>query len=149
MNYRTLQPGLERRLSYARELRQRSLPEVVRQPNGSVIFNQVHRRRIEELDDFNSFSYEVLSELKNVNVGLIHHGLVDTKIKINLLSDNFCVICQELISTNSFDDKSISRVLKCSHCFHIQCIDTWFINSKCCPTCKKEVLVLPPTHRGA
>lgn len=145
MSYRTLQPGLERRLSYARELRHRSLPEVVRQSNGSVIFNRVRRREavslrdIEELDDFNSFSYEVLSELKNVSVGLIHPALVDTRIEINLFYDNFCVICQELISTNNFDEKSISRVLKCSHYFHIQCIDTWLVNSKCCPTCKRDI----------
>jgi len=143
MSYRTLVPGLERRLSYAREVRHR----VIDSPVGSVSFNRARRAafslgRMEELeltDNFNSFSYEVLSELKNVSVGLIHPGLVDTRIEINSFPNNFCVICQEIISTNSFDNKSISRVLGCAHCFHVQCIDTWFINSKYCPTCKAEV----------
>jgi Zn finger protein HypA/HybF involved in hydrogenase expression len=87
-----------------------------------------------------SFTYENLVELKDVPVGLIQKNLIDkSTVELNFFEDNFCVICQENIDTNIYLDTSIMRVLKCTHCFHVKCIDTWFIENNKCPTCKSDL----------
>ena len=120
--YTLLGPGLERRMAYSRMHNQRRL-NLTANPEEST-----------------QMSYEFLSGLTNVTVGLTNENLVKhSYVEVNMYGDNFCVICQEDISTNIYVNECISRVLSCSHCFHIQCIDTWFLRSKHCPTCKTEV----------
>jgi hypothetical protein len=137
MNYLDYEPGRSRRLAYANMIRQRSRPEI-----GSVTFNESRRMALSLGESYvsTSLTYEVLSELSNIQVGLIDPKLIkSSRVQLNLFESNFCVICQENISTNRFDDKCITRVLDCKHCFHLSCIDTWFIRSKRCPTCKGEI----------
>ncbi len=46
-----------------------------------------------------------------------------------------CSICWDNVpSTNSGHHKR----LRCGHSFHMKCILTWFIQSDCCPVCRKE-----------
>ncbi|CAM6127312.1 unnamed protein product [Calypogeia fissa] len=46
-----------------------------------------------------------------------------------------CAVCLE-----EFVDGEGGRVLpKCSHCFHVQCIDMWFLSHSSCPLCRCEV----------
>ena len=71
---------------------------------------------------------------ENIERFLIKNELFEkSKITLNLFDDNFCVICQTDIQKND-----IMRILDCSHCFHINCIDKWFTTSTLCPTCKFE-----------
>lgn len=148
MSYFNMQPGLQRRNAYSRLVMSRSLPTVTRLSNGSIVFT----RNAEEIDaidilDINyndryfqretdyDMSYEALSDLKDVRVGLVNSSLIDnTRIEVNSNNKQFCVICQEDISISS-----IVRTLKCDHIFHINCIDRWFVDHKNCPTCKQQI----------
>lgn len=72
------------------------------------------------------------------NVQLINNKLIEkSQVCLNLFDDNFCVICQDNISITG--NPRIIRVLECTHCFHINCIDKWFTTNNCCPTCKFEL----------
>ena len=142
MSYVNMQPGLQRRNAYSRLVMSRSLPTVTRLSNGSVLFTRNNEeininyndRYFQRETDYD-MSYEALSELKDVTVGLVNSSLVDnTRIEVNSDFTQFCVICQEDINVSS-----IVRMLQCDHIFHINCIDRWFVNHKNCPTCKKEV----------
>jgi hypothetical protein len=59
-----------------------------------------------------------------------------TKIKdLNSVSDT-CAICIESFKLGQFH-----RKLKCNHCFHKKCIDTWFMkNHSECPMCRAQIL---------
>uniref|UniRef100_A0A2P2L2V2 RING-type E3 ubiquitin transferase n=1 Tax=Rhizophora mucronata TaxID=61149 RepID=A0A2P2L2V2_RHIMU len=36
------------------------------------------------------------------------------------------------------------RILpKCNHCFHVKCIDTWFLAQSSCPTCRQSLVEQP------
>ena len=84
-----------------------------------------------------SLSYENLSLLKDVKVGLISKNLIE-KSNLKLLQqnekNNFCIICQDNIKLNE-----IIRIINCSHLFHVNCIDNWFIENKKCPMCNFEI----------
>lgn len=142
LDYRQIRAGRERRIAY--EQWRRSGISVRRYPNGetsSVQRDVLGNVFLEGLPLFDSdnFTYEVLSELKNISVGLINKNIVkNTDVQINYIKDNFCVICQENITVDN-TNLIIIRVLYCTHCFHIKCIDTWLIDNNKCPTCKTEI----------
>lgn len=46
-----------------------------------------------------------------------------------------CAICHEAFSASAPD---ICRVLACSHVFHAQCVDLWFVKATFCPLCKND-----------
>jgi hypothetical protein len=50
------------------------------------------------------------------------------------LEDN-CAICQDVIELN----QEVRRLHHCSHCFHRECIDTWFLEDVHCPTCRHDI----------
>lgn len=78
-------------------------------------------------------NYEVMSQLEPVKLGLVSKDLVEKSIIRNSHSLELCVVCQELIFLD------IVRELDCKHCFHVDCIDTWFINKNDCPICKNII----------
>lgn len=46
-----------------------------------------------------------------------------------------CAVCLE-----EFKEGEQGRLLpKCSHCFHVQCIDMWFLSHSSCPLCRSAV----------
>ncbi|CAL9229829.1 unnamed protein product [Arabidopsis halleri] len=57
-----------------------------------------------------------------------------------------CSVC-----LNEFEeDESLRLLPKCSHAFHINCIDTWLLSHKNCPLCRAPVLLLTksePPHQ--
>ncbi|XP_011013335.1 PREDICTED: RING-H2 finger protein ATL74-like [Populus euphratica] len=56
-----------------------------------------------------------------------------------------CAIC--LVE---FTDGEKVRVLpKCSHGFHVRCIDTWLVSHSSCPTCRQSLLEQPPESADA
>ena len=50
------------------------------------------------------------------------------------LNDN-CSICQDPMEAG----QETRTILSCSHCFHRECIDTWFQEHVRCPTCRCDV----------
>ncbi|XP_031271773.1 RING-H2 finger protein ATL63 isoform X2 [Pistacia vera] len=47
-----------------------------------------------------------------------------------------CVIC-----LSGFEDNDVGRSLpKCSHCFHVECIDMWLHSHSSCPICRAPVV---------
>ena len=52
-----------------------------------------------------------------------------------------CPIC-----LGEFSEGDKVRILpKCSHSFHVKCIDTWLISRSSCPTCRRPLLEYPAT----
>ncbi|XP_010519308.1 PREDICTED: E3 ubiquitin-protein ligase RING1 [Tarenaya hassleriana] len=53
-----------------------------------------------------------------------------------LIDGTDCSVC-----LNEFKENELLRLLpKCSHAFHIDCIDTWLLSHKNCPLCRAPVL---------
>ncbi|ESQ40986.1 hypothetical protein EUTSA_v10015812mg [Eutrema salsugineum] len=53
-----------------------------------------------------------------------------------------CSVC-----LNEFvEDESLRLLPKCSHAFHINCIDTWLLSHKNCPLCRAPILLTEPRH---
>lgn len=109
--YSNMNIGRERRLAYARQisplLRQRELYQAI------------------ILD-----SYELLLELKDVEIGLISPKLIQNSTIRNSKGVSYCTICQDDIFIE------IVRELKCKHSYHINCIDKWFTTCNNCPDCR-------------
>ncbi|CAA0401786.1 unnamed protein product [Arabidopsis thaliana] len=55
-----------------------------------------------------------------------------------------CSVC-----LNEFEeDESLRLLPKCSHAFHLNCIDTWLLSHKNCPLCRAPVLLITePPHQ--
>lgn len=140
MNYTTLQPGRLRRLTYSLHLENRRNRRTLRYISISPILRISRISRIDQnsgrFDMFeNDFSYNRLTELKDIKIGLLNKNLLKNSTVINNKDKNeFCVICQEDIQI-----EEIIRKIKCSHSFHINCIDNWFTENKKCPMCKFEL----------
>jgi len=52
----------------------------------------------------------------------------------------YCSICLEDISEGA----RVRSLNECSHIFHSKCIDKWFLEKSCCPTCRKEYTLIVP-----
>jgi len=144
MNYINLPPGRKRRLAYSNHLlniqtarRESRIPTVeqLRRQRRTIHQSQIHLEVSYDIYYRNIIpSYNILSELKDVKVGVQFKNLVD-KSKIGKCDKkSFCVICQDDIE---IDD--IIRIIDCKHNYHINCIDKWFIENKKCPMCKFEI----------
>ena len=46
-----------------------------------------------------------------------------------------CTICQD----NIFPGMIVRRLCQCEHCFHKECIDTWFERNVRCPICRNDI----------
>jgi len=60
----------------------------------------------------------------------------DYNVNITRFIDNFtdCSICLERLVSQNRQKPLI--ILSCSHSFHKNCIEEWFVNSKKCPLCR-------------
>ena len=154
MNYTTLPPGRRRGIVYANNLlsRQRRRLFSIRTPPVSYIrpssyvlptrmipispIRTLTRYTPPRIIQHNSYDdYIFLTQLQDVKIGLLTKNLLKNSIvKLNENETEFCVICQDNI-----DIDDIVRNIKCSHTFHIDCIDNWFTENKKCPTCKYEL----------
>ncbi|WMV32040.1 hypothetical protein MTR67_025425 [Solanum verrucosum] len=48
-----------------------------------------------------------------------------------------CIICLSLL-----EDEDVSRKLpKCSHAFHVECIDMWLYSHSTCPICRSPIVI--------
>ena len=139
MLYTHYPPGLSRRLAYSNHLRNRRTTTALRTRPARYnvrISPVIRRQRHNVIPDINFLSYESLVRLQDVKVGLINKNLIN-KSSVSVykkLNDEVCVICQDDISKGD-----VIRTLNCKHIYHLDCIDTWFIENKKCPTCKYEI----------
>jgi hypothetical protein len=147
MDYTNLPPSRRRGIVYANNLHRRRrrritvspirrtspvsppLPPFYIQPIRTIV--RYTPPRINIFDE-----YTILTQLQDVKIGLLTKNLLkNSTVKLNENDTEFCVICQDNI-----DVDDIIRNIKCSHNFHIDCIDNWFTENKKCPTCKYELI---------
>ena len=108
-----LSPGLYRRMQYADYVRYRAYRRYIQ--NYRILQNYENNNR-----NSNEISFKNLFN--------------NTQVRINN-SELFCSICQSDVGINT----EIVRELKCSHVYHLNCIDTWFLIKNECPLCKKII----------
>jgi hypothetical protein len=48
------------------------------------------------------------------------------------VTDQVCAICQENVSC-------ATRIRRCGHCFHRECISEWFTMNSRCPVCRHDI----------
>ena len=140
MDYLHLPPGRRRGIEYAnyietRTSRRRHL-RVAPLPRRTPIRRRVHNFNAQTNFNIEGLSYERLSQLEDIKLGLINKNLLNnSRVTNNFDDDDFiCVICQDNVEISD-----IVRILKCTHIYHIYCIDKWFTENKKCPTCKTEI----------
>jgi hypothetical protein len=138
MNYTTLPPGRLRRITYSLHLEnlrnRRTLRNISISPILRISRLEQNFARFDEILQ-NDFSYNRLVDLKDVKIGLLNKNLLKNSTILNNKNINeFCIICQDDIKI-----EEIIRKIKCSHSYHINCIDNWFIENKKCPMCKFEL----------
>ncbi|KAK4376110.1 hypothetical protein RND71_006787 [Anisodus tanguticus] len=57
-----------------------------------------------------------------------------------------CVINECPICLGEFEQGEKLRILpRCSHGFHVKCIDEWFLSHSSCPICRQPLLLQPTT----
>jgi hypothetical protein len=150
MDYTTIPPSRRRGIVYAnnlfshrraRRLRRRTPPLSYLRPASYVPSIQLRTSPIRSMVRYVPPTttiydeYIFLTQLQDVKVGLLTKNLLNNStVKLNENETEFCVICQDNI-----DIDEIIRNIKCSHNFHIDCIDNWFTENKKCPTCKYEL----------
>lgn len=82
----------------------------------------------------NKLSNETLKMIKNV---ILTEKNIDDYIPLNDNNEkDICCICML-----EFIENEVIKIMPCNnkHLFHKCCIDKWLINSKVCPTCKKDI----------
>ncbi|NBP00278.1 MAG: hypothetical protein EBU90_09170 [Proteobacteria bacterium] len=119
------EPGRARRLAYGDMIRRRRGNLMIRGSRIPVYSGGINTEDI---------SYEVLSELPRVTIGTSLKELVETTRVQVTQKEQFCCICQHDCLKGE-----IIRELLCQHSFHINCIDTWLCDNKCCPLCKSTL----------
>lgn len=126
MNYINLPPGRNRGLAYANYIYERYFDRSRSRESTLYFYNPLIQRRINN----------TLSNLQDVKIGVTLKNLLQkTKVTLhNNFECKICVICQ--LDINIYD---IIRTINCSHHFHINCIDTWFLENKKCPICRFEI----------
>ncbi|KAG9155886.1 hypothetical protein Leryth_004133 [Lithospermum erythrorhizon] len=50
-------------------------------------------------------------------------------------NDFGCVVCLDEINCG----QRYRKLTKCNHCFHADCIDSWFESHQTCPLCRREI----------
>ena len=140
MSYTNLPPGRDRLLAYSNFISNRRQIPTVRQQIQQLRRQRMSIRQVYFSVDFyygngnSTQSYDVLSSLKDVKVGVEFKNLFEkSRIEKNK-EQSFFVICQDNIHIDDF-----VRIINCKHGYHIDCIDKWFVENKKCPTCKFEI----------
>lgn len=100
----------------------------------------------EEGDDIDDMTYEQLTALGDT-IGSVKVGVSEAARAKHLMLQSYSNVCKErkvtddtcTICQHCFAEDDQVYVLPCQHCFHDQCVATWFKVSKVCPVCKYEI----------
>ena len=60
--------------------------------------------------------------------------IITSKITIN---SNICSICIDEINIYNYNNLFITP---CKHCFHLDCINDWFLYNTSCPNCRQQII---------
>ncbi|KAG9133027.1 hypothetical protein Leryth_015396 [Lithospermum erythrorhizon] len=104
-------------------------------------------RDLDELDNVTALQGQ-LQQLFNLHDSGVDQSFIDTLPVFNYksiigLKDPFdCAVC-----LCEFEGEDELRLLpKCSHAFHMECIDTWLLSHSTCPLCRDSLLTdCPPS----
>lgn len=138
MDYRQLPVGRRRANAYAssvesrriRQLQNRRQRNYNNNRNNISFIRDIRISPIQTIYRVQVFNYD---NLEDVKIGLINKNIFKyTKVHVNDLKDQTCVICQEDIKVKDI----VRTITKCKHIYHIDCIDKWFMENKKCPMCK-------------
>lgn len=80
-------------------------------------------------------SYEYLSTLSDVEVGVSDINAVSKYVDYENVEDDTCAICQQAFK-DIWDENISIRQLRCDHVYCDECISTWLKTHKNCPVCK-------------
>ena len=59
----------------------------------------------------------------------------ETRNAETVSSDTICAICMD----HGAEEEGTWRILRCSHMYHSECIDTWFSSHVGCPVCRTDI----------
>ncbi|KAF2073851.1 hypothetical protein CYY_004847 [Polysphondylium violaceum] len=102
----------------------------------------------EYYDENNDMSYEALSQLEPVRVGITeeqkktikeyrYNQYYQSRVSKSLQNEEDSKRC--CICLDDYQDASLVKELRCKHFFHSDCIDTWLYGHNKCPACRDEV----------
>lgn len=131
--YRNIPASLQRRLVYSEEIRIRTHARRNALTYDSIFITSYDIPLEREYTQADHSTYESLSNLRDVKVGVISKKMVENTKVVQSKGLGHCVICQNDIYLD------ISRVLRCNHSYHINCIDTWLIENSNCPICRTSI----------
>ena len=120
------EPGRARRLAYG---------DMIRRRRGNLTIRGSSLRIYSAGTNTDDIPYEVLSELPRVRIGTSLKELVEYTCVTVAEKEQFCCICQ-----NDCQLGEVIRQLPCQHGFHLNCIDTWLCDNRCCPLCKSTLI---------
>ncbi|XP_023544216.1 E3 ubiquitin-protein ligase RING1-like [Cucurbita pepo subsp. pepo] len=109
--------------------------------NGPPLFD-VHRENLPDDDDDEEEGPVLDHHVWYINTVGLQQSIIDsiTMFKYRkdekLIEGSDCSICLGEFQ----DDESLRLLPKCSHAFHVPCIDTWLRSHKNCPLCRAPVL---------
>ncbi|KAF9559849.1 hypothetical protein CPC08DRAFT_690536 [Agrocybe pediades] len=74
-----------------------------------------------------------------------------TEEELSTMTDRTCIICrEELVYTGTQEShghdgpNTTPKKLPCGHIFHFHCLRSWLERQQSCPTCRRNVLEVPP-----
>jgi hypothetical protein len=140
------QPGLQRRLAYAEYVKRRNNTLQNSMRNYTPIYTPIYTQNYAPIYTPNYHNITIKKHKKLSIKDLLHN----TRLRLTTVNFN-CSICHnnetdDAETTVSTDDDQndqvnhMTRLLQCKHQFHINCIDTWFINNTTCPICRFDLI---------
>jgi len=93
----------------------------------------------EELNNFhtNAKIYEKkLDEKLGIDLTPFDTYLLDLQ-KCEAKANDECRICFEVIGDEVIGDNECTKIKKCGHCFHKNCITKWALTQRTCPLCRR------------
>ncbi|VVB13947.1 unnamed protein product [Arabis nemorensis] len=118
----------------------------LRRSSAAEVSPGVTNRGEEDEDETEERDFSGDHHVWRVNTSGLHRSVIDSMTVVGfkkgerIIEGTECSVC-----LNEFEeDESLRLLPKCSHAFHINCIDTWLLSHKNCPLCRAPVFL---THQ--
>uniref|UniRef100_A0A6C0KCH2 RING-type domain-containing protein n=1 Tax=viral metagenome TaxID=1070528 RepID=A0A6C0KCH2_9ZZZZ len=115
----------------------RGLQTYMNRPSGSSVFDTFLQFYFDNTNENNMYDDDENIDYQNANSV---HNIATTQYKGRVTSlaeiepGNECAICFE-----EFDETSRIALTDCDHCYHIDCINKWYIQNQTCPICRNKI----------